>query len=200
MMAAMNAAVTAAFAALLFATSSIAQDLPVPKIVRGVEGQKGQYKVEFLEGAAAGRASTMTVCTDNLLRDSAAAKGKPRAESECKHRLLKDTSDEAVMESVCKERTSTVSMKREGASMLMTVESTGPRGPQTMKMRYTHLGPCREGQGAVSLDKNSEECRKIREQAAKMDPAKQCARAKSDREACEQRMREAQVQVAAMCS
>jgi hypothetical protein len=198
MMAAMNAPVTAAFAALFLATSSIAQDLPVPKIVRGVEGQKGQYKVEFLEGAAAGRASTMTVCTDNLLRDSA-AKGKPRAESGCKHRLLKDTADEAVMESVCKERTSTVSMKREGASMLMTVESTGPRGPQTMKMRYTHLGPCREGQGAVSLE-NSEECRKIREQAAKMDPAKQCARAKSDREACEQRMREAQAQVAAMCS
>jgi hypothetical protein len=84
--------------------------------------------------------------------------------------------------------------------MLMTVDSTGPRGPQTMKMRYTHLGPCREGQGAVSLDKNSEQCRKIREQAVQMDPAKQCARAKSDREACEQRMREMQAQLAGMCS
>jgi hypothetical protein len=40
----------------------------------------------------------------------------------------------------------------------------------------------------------------IREQAAQMDPAKQCARAKSDREACEQRMREMQAQLAGMCS
>jgi len=185
---------------LILATTAFAQDVPVPKIFRGVEGQKGQYKVEFLEGARAGKGSTMTVCSDNLLKDSAAAKGKPRAESGCKHRLLKDTADEAVMESVCKERTSTVTLKREGKSMLMTVESTGPRGPQTMKMRYTHLGPCREGQGAVSLDKESEQCRKIREQAAKMDPVKECARAKSEREACEKRMRDAQAQLAGMCS
>ena len=113
----------------------------------------------------------MTVCSDNLLKDSSAAKGKTRAESGCKHRLRKDTADEAVMESVCKERTSTVTMKRDGKSMLMTVDSTGPRGPQTMKMRYIHLGPCREGQGAVSLDKNSEQCRKIREQAAQRTAA-----------------------------
>ena len=200
MMRAMKTSATAVLTALLLAAPCLAQDVPVPKIFRGVEGQKGQYKVDFLEGAGAGRAPTMTVCTDNLLRDSAAAKGKPRAESGCKHRLLKDTADEAVMESVCKERTSTVTMKRDGKSMLMTVESTGPRGPQTMKMRYTHLGPCREGQGAVSLDRESEQCRKIREQAAKMDPAKQCARAKSDREACEQRMREMQAQLAGMCN
>jgi hypothetical protein len=200
MIAAMKTSAAAAIAALLVATSSFAQDMPVPKIFRSIEGQKGQYKVEFLEGAAAGTAPTMTVCSDNLLKDSSAAKGKSRAESGCKHRLLKDTADEAVMESVCKERTSTVTMKRDGKSMLMTVDSTGPRGPQTMKLRYTHLGPCREGQGAVSLDKNSEQCRKIREQAAQMDPAKQCARAKSDREACEQRMREMQAQLAGMCS
>jgi hypothetical protein len=186
----------AVFAALFVATPCLAQDVPVPKIFRGIEGQKGQYKVEFLEGA--GRAPTMTVCSDNLLKDLAAARDKSRAESGCKHRLLKDTADEAVMESVCKERTSTVTMKRDGKSMLMTVDSTGPRGPRTMKMRYTHLGPCREGQGAVSLDKNSEECRKIREQAAKMDPAKQCASAKSDRDACEQRMRQAHAQLAGM--
>jgi hypothetical protein len=189
-----------AVAALFVTTPCVAQDVPVPKIFRGIEGQKGQYQVEFLEGAGAGRAPTMTVCSENLLKDTAAAKGKPRAESGCKQRLLKDTADEAVMESVCKERTSTVTMKRDGKSMLMTVDSTGPRGPQTMKMRYTHLGPCREGQGAVSLDKNSEQCRKIREQAAKADPAKQCASAKSDREACEQRMREAQAQLAGMCN
>jgi hypothetical protein len=32
-----------------------------------------------------------------------------------------------------------------------------------------------------------------------MDPAKQCARAKSDRESCEQRVRDAAAQLSAMC-
>jgi len=76
------------------------------------------------------------------------------------------------METVCKDRTSTVTMKREGSkSMLMTISSTGQRGPQTMKMRA---------------------------QAAKMDPAKQCARVKSDREACEQRVRDIAKQLSGM--
>jgi hypothetical protein len=84
--------------------------------------------------------------------------------------------------------------------MLMTMSSTSKRGPTEMKMRYTHLGPCREGQGAVSFDKNSEQCKKMKERAAKMDPVKQCARQKSDREACEQRMRDLAAQMSAMCS
>jgi hypothetical protein len=52
----------------------------------------------------------------------------------------------------------------------------------------------------MSFDKDSEECRKLREQAAKMDPEKQCARAKSNREECEQRMREGRDRLTAMCS
>jgi hypothetical protein len=190
-----------AFAVLLaFAASAFAQEMPVPKMFRGMDKQKGQYQVEFLEGGGrAGKgAPTMTLCTDNLLKNSAGA-DKPRAESSCKYRLLKDTADEAVMESTCPERKSTVTVKREGKSTLMTVDSTGPRGPQTLKMRYTHLGACREGQGTVSFDKNSEQCRKMTEQAAKMDPAKQCARVKQDRETCEQRVRDAAKQLSAMC-
>jgi len=68
-----------------------------------------------------------------------------------------------------------------------------------MKMRYTHLGACREGQGMVTLDKNSEQCKKIRQQLAQMDPAKQCARQKANREECEQRIGETRKQLAAMC-
>jgi len=181
--------------------------VPVPKMFRGMEGQKGQYQVEILEGGGRAapkdemraKAPVMTLCTDNLM-NSASERAKPRAESDCKHRLLKDTANEAVMESVCKERTTTVTMKREGKSMLMDISSTGPRGPQTMKMRYTHLGPCREGQGTMTFDKNSDQCRKMKEAAAKMDPAKQCARQKSDRETCEQRIRDAATQMSAMCS
>jgi hypothetical protein len=199
MMAAMKTLATALL--LTVPAAAFAQDMPVPKMFQGMQGQKGQYQVEFLEGGPRGKTPpTMTVCTDNLMRGhSQAAKDRPRADN-CTHRLLKDTADEAVMESTCPERKSTVTMKREGKSTLMTVEGSGARGPQSMKMRYTHLGACREGQGAVTLDKNSEQCRKLREQAANMDPAKQCARAGQDRETCEQRMREAAAQLSAMCN
>jgi hypothetical protein len=194
--------------AAVFVSPALAQDAPpVPKMFQGMQGQKGQYQVEILEGAGTkgerqGKGSpAMTVCTDNLMRSPAAKDGaKPRADG-CKHRLVKDTADEAVLESTCPERQSTITMKREGAkSMLMTMSSTSKRGPTEMKMRYTHLGPCREGQGAVSFDKNSEQCKKMKERAAKMDPVKQCARQKSDREACEQRMRDLAAQMSAMCS
>jgi hypothetical protein len=188
----------AAWAVVMFAATAFAQDMPVPKMFRGLEQQKGQYQVEILQGAAKARAPVMTICSDNLLKSSSGL-DKPRAGSGCKHRLLKDTADEAVMESTCDERKSTVTLKRDGKSMLMDIESTGPRGPQTVKMRYTHLGPCREGQGALTLDRDSEQCRKLKEAAAQMDPAKQCAR-QAEREACEQRIREAAAQLAAMCN
>jgi hypothetical protein len=191
-------------AALLMLTVSMpafAQDMPVPKMFKGIQGEKGQWRMEILEGGgrAAAKGMTITLCTDNLF--DSANKNKPKGESSCKHRLLKDTADEAVVESECKERKTVVTLKRESAkSMLMTMESTGPKGPQTMKMRYSHLGPCREGQGTMSFDKDSEQCKKMRERAAKMDPAKQCARQKSEREACEQRIRETAEKLSAMCS
>ena len=192
----------AACAALISTAPALAQQdtPPVPKMFQGMQGEKGQWQMEMLEAPGkAGRMPTMTICTDNLMRDPSAAQ-KKRGEAGCKYRLLKDTPNEAVMESVCKERKNTVTMTREGPkSMLMSIESEGPRGERQMKMRYTHLGPCAEGQGAVTFDKNSEQCKKMRAQAAKMDPEKACARSKGDREACEEKVRQAKDKMAAMC-
>jgi hypothetical protein len=190
-----------ALVAACFVSCAYAQDMPVPKMFRGLQGQKGQYQVELLEGGPAGKGKppVMTVCTDNLMKNAPAAE-KAQAKSDCKQRLLKDTADEAVIENVCKDRTSTVTIKREGKSMLMDVQSTGPRGPDHMKIRYTHLGACREGQGALGMDPNSEQCKKMREQAAQMDPAKQCARQQQNREACEKMVRDAAAQVSSMCN
>jgi hypothetical protein len=153
------------------ATFAFADNPPVPKAFKGLSGQKGNYQVEMLEGA--GKSSgmqKMNICTDNLMKPPADNKGKP--DTSCKHKLLKDTADEAVIESTCSGRTSVVTMKRESAkTMLMTMESTSQKGkPQTVKMRYTHLGACREGQGTMSLDPNGEQCRQMRAQAAQMDP------------------------------
>src|SRR5262245_1933230 len=201
-------AASAAFTvALIFGAPAVAQDMPIPKMFKGMQAQqKGQYEMEILEGGGGQvkPGTKMTICTDNLMKQSGgpAAKDKPAAKSDCKHRLLKDTADEAVMENKCPDRTTTVTVKRENAkAMLMTMDSTGPRGPQHMKMRYTHLGPCREGQSTMSFDKNSEQCQKIRAQVAQMDPAKQCAGQKgADRQTCEQHIKSARDQLSGMCN
>jgi len=185
---------------LLFATSAMAETPQVPKVFKGMQGQKGQYQVEVLEGAGKSAGQKMTLCTDNLMKSPAEGKKGQRGESSCKQRILKDTTDEAVIENTCDGRTSTVTIKRESAkSMLMTMESSGSKGPSTMKMRYTHLGACREGQGTVSMDPNSDQCKQIRQQAAQMDPARQCANQTADRAVCEKSMRQMRDRMLGAC-
>ncbi|OAI51946.1 hypothetical protein AYO46_01065 [Betaproteobacteria bacterium SCGC AG-212-J23] len=153
---------------VLFASFAFADTPPVPKVFKGMQGQKGQYQVEMLEAAGKSSARKMTICTDNLMKPH--AEGKGRSEVSCKYKLLKDTADEAMIESTCNERTSTVTLKRENAkSILMSMQSTGPRGASNMKARYTYLGACREGQGTMSLDPDSPECKQMKAQAAQMD-------------------------------
>jgi|SRR6185436_14083343 len=160
----------------LFASFAFADTPPVPKVFKGMQGQKGQYQVEVLEGAGKSAGRKMTLCTDNLMKPAAEGK-KKGSESNCKYKLLKDTADEATIESTCDQRTSVVNIKRESAkTLLMSMQNDGPKGPTTMKMRYTHIGACREGQGTMSLDPNSPECKQMMEQAAKMKDRETAAR------------------------
>ena len=191
-------------AALCLAPPAAAEDKPpVPKMFQGMGQQKGQWRVDLLEGGAGrrGAPSSMTLCTDNLVGQAGGApRAAPKGAPSCTHRLLKDTPSEAVIETTCQDRTSTVTMKREDAkTVLMDMTSTGRGGPHHMKMRYTSLGPCRAGQGAVSLDPDSEQCRRMKEQAAKMDPERSCARETAHHEECLQRMREMSSRLTAMC-
>jgi hypothetical protein len=114
------------------------------------------------------------VCTDNLLEQQKSAQ---KTESNCKRRFVKDTASEAVIESVCPERTSTTTIRKLNADTVdVTIDSTGKRGPQHMKIHYTHVGACKAGQSTVVFDKDSEQCRKIRDAAAKMKDREQAAR------------------------
>jgi hypothetical protein len=195
-------AALAACAALLLALPASAEEPPVPRLFRGIAMDKGQWRMELLGGERDGRPvpggmPAVTVCTDNLFK----SQDKPgRGRADCKYRLLKDTADEAVMESDCPDGTGRVSMARESAtSLLMHAEQKGKRGASSMKMRYTYEGACRVGQGAMSFDKESEACKQMRAQAANMDPAAACANAGAQRAQCEARMRAAAEQMGAMC-
>ena len=138
--------IAALLTAFVVSTPALGQEMPVPKMFQGMDGQKGRWQMEILETSGRGKGMGMTICTSNPIDE--AVKARSRRGPECKHRLLKDTADEALVESECKERRTTVHLKRDGSSMLASLESTGsPRGPQSMKMRITHVGPCREAPG-----------------------------------------------------
>ena len=123
-----------------------AQDMPLPKLLQSMPGgEKGRWKMEVLEGTGRGASRagmSMTVCTDNVM-DLAQRRDKDTGAASCAHKLVKDTAEEAVLESECKERKRTLTMQRESeTSMLLTLESNGPRGPESMKMRSTRRGSC----------------------------------------------------------
>ena len=79
--------------AILFATPALADTPPVPKMFKGMQGQKGQYQVEVLEGAGKSGMQKMTICTDNLMKPPAEGRKGQRSESSCTHKILKDTAD-----------------------------------------------------------------------------------------------------------
>ena len=173
----MNRAVRiAGLCALGFAAAGVAADeVMTPRMFKGM--QKGQWKAEMTEASAnkSGKPMpTMLVCTDNLLEQQKSAQ---KMESDCKRRFVKDTSSEAVIESVCPERTSTTTIRKLNAdSVDVTIDSTGKRGPQHMKIHYTHVGACKAGQSTVTFDKDSEQCRKIRDAATKIKDREQAAK------------------------
>lgn len=123
-----------------------AQDMPLPKLLQAMPGgEKGRWKMEVLEGTGRGASRagmSMTVCTENVMA-LAQRRDKDTGAARCTHKLVKDTADEAVMESECKERKRTLTMKRESeTSLLLTLQSNGPRGAESMKMRSTRRGSC----------------------------------------------------------
>src|SRR5580765_3575282 len=169
-----NAVRIAAVCALGFTAAVAADEAMMPKMFKGM--QKGQWKAEMtVAGANTSKPMpSMIVCTNNLLEQQ---KSLEKMESNCKRRIVKDTSSEAVIENACPERTSTITMKKLNANNVdVTIDSTGKRGSQHMKIHYTHLGACKPGQSAVVLDKDSEQCRKIRAAAAKAKDQEQAAK------------------------
>src|SRR5918994_7801040 len=88
-----------------------AQDMPLPKLLQSMPGgEKGRWKMEVLEGTGRGASRagmSMTVCTDNVL-DLAQRRDKDTGAATCTHKLVKDTADEAVVESECRERKRTL--------------------------------------------------------------------------------------------
>jgi hypothetical protein len=190
------AVLAAAAAAVALAMPASAQDTPpLPRMMKEME--KGEWRMEILEDSESkGRtAPAMVMCTDNVLR--ARHHHATLGEAKCARRLLKDDSDEAVMEMTCPDSAVTTAMKRENAKdVLADVKRTGTQ-PRTLKVRYTRLGACQPGERpGLRFERDSERCKEMRASVASMDP-KQCQGPM--REQCEQMMQQRVEQARSMC-
>jgi len=139
--------------ALGFASAVAADEAMKPKMFKGM--QKGQWRAQMIEMSAnkSGKPMPgMILCTDNLLEQQ--QKSAQKTDSGCKRRFVKDTSSEAVIESVCPERASTITMKKQNADNVeVTIDSDGKRGKSHMKIHYAYLGACKPGQAVVTPEK-----------------------------------------------
>src|SRR5688572_31823093 len=67
-----------------------AQDMPLPKLLKGIPGgEKGRWKMEVLEGTGRGASRagmSMTVCTDNVM-DLAQRRDKDTGAAGCREKM-----------------------------------------------------------------------------------------------------------------
>ena len=142
----------------------------------------GLWKTELLEAsdpalmANAKRISGMAVCMDAGLE---MGKDVKPSESACTRAVLKNTSNEAQIETQCPERPTTVmTMKRESKDSIFfeTVEKGKGGTVSTMKGRYHYVGPCNASDGLIKADKDSEVCQQMRAEAAAADPEAVCGK------------------------
>jgi hypothetical protein len=195
--------------ALAAPPSAIADDEPpVPRVFKGVATQKGSWRVEMLEMHRPGKDAPaginlkgMSICMDNAME--LAKQGRQLGEQrKCKTTVLKDTPNVAQIEAKCEHSSYRSTITREGPNRyLIEGQGTGSTGePFSMKARYSYEGACKEGAGTVSLDKNSAQCKRMREQMAKMSPDKSCGKLTDEqRKRCEAQLQQSQTQINAMC-
>jgi hypothetical protein len=188
------------------AATMAADDVSSMQVMSGMPNMgKGQWTINVLEGGG-GMPRTASVCFDSLAQ---MARGpeipgrKPgmqgRQQSECTSRVIENTSARGVVESTCPNGATRTTITRDGAkAFLMHAERSGTGEPASMKARYAYDGPCKAGSPAATMDKDSEQCRKMRAMAS-MDPAQMCASAGARRQMCEDQMRSSLAQMQAMC-
>jgi hypothetical protein len=181
---------------------------PMPRVFKGVPTQKGSWRVEMLEMHRPGKDAPvglnlrgMSICMDNALQ--LANQGRQLVEQRgCKTRVLKDTPTVAQIEAKCEHASYRSTITREGRNRyLIEGEGAGSSGePFSVRARYSYEGACKEGAGTVSLDKNSAQCKRMREQMANLSPDKSCGKLVDEqRKRCEAQIQQSLAQINSMC-
>jgi hypothetical protein len=188
------------------AVAVVADDISALRVTNGMPNMgKGQWTINILQGGV-GMPRTASICLDSMAQ-MAQGPGMPghspgaqgQQQPECTSRVIENTSTRGVIESMCPEGTVRTTIMRDGAqAFLMKAEGSSRGKPVAMNARYSYEGPCKPGSAAIAVDKDSEQCRKMRAMSG-MDPAQMCANAGAHRQTCEEQLRKSLAQMQAMC-
>lgn len=190
-------------AGMLFAAGAAAAEMPVPKVMSDAPMAEGSWRMEVVEmpgvdkSALAGGA--MTVCqtaAQAMARDSAS-----REKSRCEMKLIEDSPTQAVMETRCGTGAGNRSTITRVAprSYAVSVQDLAKPGAAPTRMKMSYVGVCSAKDSVISMGKDSAACQKARAQLAKLDPAKDCAKAGAQRAQCEQMAQQSRQSIEAMC-
>jgi len=180
-----------------------AEDVSSMRVMSGMPNMgKGQWTINVLEGGA-GMPRKASICFESLAQLTRGPGMSPRnagaQQPECANRVVENTADRGIVETTCPDGAMRATITRDGAkAFLMQAERIGAGEPYSMKARYSYEGPCQAGGAAVTLDKDSEQCQKMRAMAG-MNPAQACANAGAHRQMCEEQLRSSLAQIQAMC-
>jgi hypothetical protein len=183
-----------------------ADDLAGLRVFGGSAMQKGQWRMEMLKMQRGGKDSQaaaglngMSICMDNM---GQMARENRQTGERCSTKVLKNLPSLAQVETRCPESSYRSTITREAAgSFLVDGEGTRASGDSfAMKVRYTHQGACRAGSGTVALDKSGPQCKRMREQVAKMNPDKACRNLTDEqRRMCEAQLLQSLARINSMC-
>jgi len=168
--------VCAAIFALGFgAQETAAEDMSSMRVMSGMPNMgKGQWSIHVLEGGG-GMPRTASICFESLAQLTRGPGMSPRnpgaQQPECANRVIENTADRGIVETTCPDGAMRATITRDGAKAFGA---------------------------AVTLDKNSEQCQKMRAMAG-MNPAQACANAGAHRQMCEEQLRRSLAQIQAMC-
>lgn len=188
------------------ASLALALDMPIPKVMSDAPREDGKWKTDIVQlpdaradAAAMGRG--MTVCTSAakaMSRDHASAQ-----KSNCRVKLLEDGATRAVMESQCGDdgKAARTTITRLGPrSYEMSVQQMAKPNDKPTIIRMSYVGTCSASDAVIGLDKDSEQCKKLRAHMGEVDKAKaSCASAGANRASCEQMVERQRTMFASMC-
>ena len=197
-------AACAAFFVLGFGAPVLAaEDMSSMRVMRGMPNMgKGQWTINVLEGGGS-MPRTASICFESLAQltrgPGMSSHDREARQAACANRVIENTADHGVVETTCPDGAMRATITRDSANaFVMQAERIGPGDPYSMKARYSYDGPCQAGGAAVTLDKDSEQCQKMRAMG-NMNPAQACANAGAQRQMCEEQLRRSLAQIQAMC-
>jgi hypothetical protein len=185
-----------------------ADDLPNLRVFGGSAMQRGQWRMDLIEmqrggkdsQAAAGLNGT-SICMDNMAQ---MARENRQSGGKCTTKVLKNLPNVAQVETRCPDSSYRSTITREAAGRFL-VDGAGTRASGdtfAMKVRYSYQGECRAGAsaGTVALDKSGPQCKRMRDQLARMSPDKACRNlTEEQRRICEGQLQQSAARINSMC-